>query len=66
MIPIEDMKIAGYTLAVIVAWTVASLLTPAAATALTFPVCVALIMPCALHLRRRHLRRQKRGRTRAA
>lgn len=65
MISIDDVKIACYTLAVIVAWTVAAFVTPAVATAITLPVCVALVLPCALHLRRRRSR-QKRGRTRAA
>jgi hypothetical protein len=65
MMHMDDVKIAGYTFGIILAWTVASLLTPAAATVLTMPVCIALILPCALHLHRRR-RRAKRGRTRPA
>lgn len=66
MIAVEDMKIAGYTLAVIVVFTIAAAMTPAAATVLTLPVCVALILPCALHLQRRRSRRSKRDRARPA
>lgn len=62
MIAIEDVRIAGYTLAVIVMFTIAAVTAPVAAAALTMPVCLALVLPCAVHLHRSPRRRNRERR----
>ena len=61
MIVVGDMKLAGYTLGVVLLYTLIAVLAPPAAVAVTLPCCCALILPCVVHLRRRAARRAKRG-----
>lgn len=65
MIAPEDMKIALYTLLVTLGYTAVAVVAPAAAVAVMFPCCCALILPCVVHLRKRHVR-SKRERARPA
>lgn len=52
------MKLAIYTLGVIVIYTLIAAASLSLALGLVAPACFALILPCGVHLVRRHRRRR--------